>query len=563
MGAGFPQQRPPYQQPGQGAYGGPPDDSGLPEWLRAGMQNGAAPQQQQPGWYAPDPGDPRDPAPPPLSPAFGQGAQAQVPPGRAGLVPGVSAQNLFDESALPEWLWQQGGTQNDLPVQPTARQPAPPYGAPPPGYVPAQPPVPYQPYQQPAPAQAPYPPSSQASAFPGIESAGAFGAASASSDAMSARSLLDASAMPSWLGGSNAAPPQSMEGGRTGGGMQAQSLVDENALPSWLRAQPNPQPQPPAAAYSGQPQPEQWAGSQSMSVPLPTWMRQVYAEASAQQQVMQPQPPQGPQPWGTPAAPGMPGAGASISASEFLDQSALPEWMRGQAAAEYPSAANGVPGPANAPANRSGDAAGMRFSASDLIDPGVLPNWVGGNNAPPPPSSPVDLPSTTRQPAMDARDTGRQPIADASAAAYGQPQRPPDGSGRLRPGGTRAADGPQNQGAPIPRDELPPWLQNGGGPHPQPQGAPHRPPAQRNRGMDWAGEDMPQQWQDAPDFPGGEYDGYDYDDGYANGGPSQRYPVGYGGYDGYDRQNAMPTRRGGDDELQGKKRGGWRRIFGR
>lgn len=81
--------------------------------------------------------------------------------------------------------------------------------------------------------------------------------------------------------------------------------------------------------------------------------------------------------------------------------------------------------------------------------------------------------------------------------------------------------------------------------------------------MDWAGEEMPQQWQDAPDFPGGEYDGYDYDDGYANGSPSQRYPVGYGGYDGYDRGNAMPARRGGDDELQGKKRGGWRRIFGR
>lgn len=148
---------------------------------------------------------------------------------------------------------------------------------------------------------------------------------------MPAQSLLDASSLPTWLGGPSAdqapAPAEAPLGGR---GLAANTLVDERSLPLWLRQEPaTPAVDgPPAGSIS------QWLAGPVTDEPLPAWLNQVYAEAQVPRM-------QGSAPLPQPFASSNPGAGArlgSMAAGQLVDDSALPDWLRAQAGPSLPPA---------------------------------------------------------------------------------------------------------------------------------------------------------------------------------------------------------------------------------
>ncbi len=450
-----------FQAPGSAQGFGPPrqgrtfaaanllSDDSLPEWLRAAppVQPASArpfPQAQPPqGWW----GAP-DPAQFPQSGSLGQPqanafAQPQVGPLRARmsgpLQPGTPASALFDESALPDWL-RQSSAEQDFAQQQTAYQPAPGaqprYGAPGMG-APYAPQSGYAAYQAAAAQQRPQ-------AFPSIEQAGAFGAPDRPpSGVLSGPALIDPSALPSWLGGQPAAPrnaaPQS-------GGMAAHALIDEAALPAWLRAEPqapaSPPPAGPAPIGSGHLRP--WAAPSPDDEPMPSWLHQVYTDANVPRTGTSPM---SADPW-APAPPVAPqpdvrGQAGTMSASTFMDEAALPDWLRSQGAqppitaqAAFPAGSwqldaqeRAMPTPA-APAagwqREPGGGAGgsAQFAASDLVDPEALPSWVRGEGTQQAAFSST-LGWTSKQPAV-------QPGSDVLSAPFRDRRMPPT-SGLLDP----------------------------------------------------------------------------------------------------------------------------------
>jgi hypothetical protein len=140
---------------------------------------------------------------------------------------------------------------------------------------------------------------------------------------------------------------------------------------------------------------------------------------------------------------------------------------------------------------------------------------------------------------------GRLPPEDADV-----PQR---GSGAFRgysrrfvpedkyepPGESSAA---QRRGQPIPFEELPPWLRNAG---PQHGGAGAYAHAQVD-------EPEEEEWWPDDEQAGAQWN--DWGDGEYAGGHGGN--DGYDGYDGYEEQ-------GEDEYADERKRGGWRRFFGR
>lgn len=402
-------QQAPYGQFSSGPLGAPPNlasgalsarslmsEDALPEWLRSagasmpGGQAGSVSQQpptwnegQQPAWnseplnpYTAQPQQPQRPfAPPP----------AQTPRGSA----------LFDDSALPEWLRQvsRGQELEDHPSPPFASpfaQPAAP-SMPSSGQHPAQ-------WQQ-SPAQ----PSRYGSpAFPGIEQAGQFAPPSQQGGGFNAASLVDPSALPPWLGGR---PDSGVESGQPHSGdlgaMRARSLLEDSALPQWLRAEAD------SAAPAAPPPPEileqnrGWIAPAASIEQPPAWLHQVYSEANVQPLAREPEPPAAPV-WGQAAPP----AANRLSAADFIDESALPDWLRAQGPAqpeprqfpaqqlqqsaplfapEFPPAQgfDQMQGSATQPApDHYAERADppVRFSASDLIDPSAMPAWVTEQN---------------------------------------------------------------------------------------------------------------------------------------------------------------------------------------
>lgn len=385
----------------------------------------------------------------PAAPGWGMGASAYgTPPsppaspmyGVPGSPGGTPASALFDESALPEWLRQAArGQEVDAPA-PSAPMPGAGF---PPGYPQAIP-GPGRPWlgagmesatpygeQQPVPPS--IPPAQPLSAFPSIENVGASRTPPSMPPGLAGPSLIDPAALPPWLGGQGNAPGTAASAGApAGGNMAAQSLIDESALPQWLRAEPNatttttgglnPSPGPSALPRSP---------STSLDEPLPAWLNQVYADANVPRIEAQAPDVRNPQ---SPAlrAPGgdvTMGSGGRLAGSDFVDESALPEWLRSQGAQpvggaaamsgpiapRQPSPPAFQPEPRNAPLfppvapapgfgavpqfmppappaqppqwSTNGDVdmqqtADATFSASDLIDPGVLPQWVRGDDAP-------------------------------------------------------------------------------------------------------------------------------------------------------------------------------------
>ena len=193
-----------------------------------------------------------------------------------------------------------------------------------------------------------------------------------------------------------------------------------------------------------------------------------------------------------------------MGAGSFVDDGALPGWLRGQNGGQpAPDAGYNAPGASsinggtNAGYRQAGGAPNMlphygpsdpaepapaQFSASDLIDPRALPGWVQRSGDPQASFSSsagwsVQQP-TIRQPRADDADpaprgaTGRQLAFDEryderDAGARRDDPAPRD---RDRQTGAYPATGSQ-----IPQQELPPWLQ--GAPNAGVGGIPARPSA--------------------------------------------------------------------------------------
>jgi hypothetical protein len=454
------------------------NEDALPEWLRepgmsGALGNGAGAAGN---WgMRPDMGQPSPYAPPqaPAGPAFGGGPYSPAQqPAAGGMAPGGGAQALFDESALPDWLKEAAG--NDIGQQPTAYQPAqtpsaaygsgmaqPPMGAP----------YGYSPYAAPQPPSTQgFPPSppdprwpAPAGAFPSIENAGSF-SAGGPSGALNAPSLIDPNALPSWLAGGQPQQAPGSGGLNRSGGMSANSLVDEAAVPQWLRAVPPSQASPSAAAYANAPAPAPWTSTAAADEPLPTWLKQVYVEANVPQSDKL-QTPAGFSA-GQPMGAGEPGMGA-VAASSFVDESALPDWLRSAGAAPtrgnvgYQGAAppatalqqhmspTYVPEGAAGGGDHSEHAAGS-FAASDLIDPAMLPSWVHGQDPPPQPSFSSTSGWTSRQHAVSLPGTGatRAPGAGESSSS-------------LRYGGEGYGNGAAGSGMLMDESNLPVWMRGG------------------------------------------------------------------------------------------------------
>ncbi|HZC77290.1 MAG TPA: hypothetical protein VE258_06045, partial [Ktedonobacterales bacterium] len=492
------------------------NEDALPEWLREpgmsgalGSGAGAAGNRGM----RPDMGQPRPYAPPqaPAGPAFGGGPYSQAQqPAAGGMAPGGGAQALFDESALPDWLKEAAG--NDIGQQPTAYHPA---QAPSAAYGSgmAQPPMSaaygYGPHGAPQPPSTQgFPPSptdqrwpAPAGAFPSIENAG-FYSAGGPSGALNAPSLIDPNALPSWLAGGQPQQAPGSGGLNRSGGMSANSLVDEAALPQWLRAVPRAQASPSAAAYANVPAP--WTATAAADESVPTWLKQVYVEANVpQSDKLQ-----------TPAGYSAGQPMGAVAASSFVDESALPDWLRSagggltsgnggyQGTAPPATAAEQRMSPTYMPDDAAGggeysERAAGSFAASDLIDPAVLPSWVHGQEPPPQPSFSSTSGWTSRQRAVSLPETGAtrapgagegygngtagsgmlmdesnlpvwmrggpdrraEPDMDTGWNAAGYSDQYPSAafeSGSLDSGDAR------RRGPPIPSAELPNWLRTGG-----------------------------------------------------------------------------------------------------
>ena len=622
----------PAQQPPASAYPGAPRNGNgsfsagslvnsdeLPEWLlQAGT--GAIPAQPANGFG-------RGPAPapgygqPPQQAMYGQPPQQAMygqPPVSGGLgqprpmAPGpyadqpsaVPAQGLFDEAALPDWL-RQASTGYDVGQQSTAYQPAaanPAYGggparyaappAPPmtPGYAPNgyngyngyPPPTPQRGGPSSALGQAPFPPT-QANAFPSLDRAGA--SVAGNPGGMSARGLVDSGALPGWLGGQMSQPQTSNGASIPGsGGLSARSLIDDAALPQWLRAQASP-PQPAAQPRANPPVPASvWGAPATADEPLPNWLNQAYMDAN----VRPIEPARAPSGWLSPGQVSAP-LGASngqadgrLSASAFVDETALPEWLKSQGGVPAastaqplyaaPTASQHSPAhapymPGAAPTARADEESAGKFSVSDLIDPEALPSWVSGQSAS------VGAGWTSKQSSVMAAASSTSLRASSSTLEAARNASEETGGGWDEPNlptwmrGLDADEGNQQsrsyqstpsfrarsdelmrddrmspeasssrrRGQPIPSEELPPWLRSPRASAADPRAGGYgyqqgpRQPGRQQEG--WPEEqDAPQRWSDwDEDNFGAEYDG------------------------GMDFA----------DERQEKQRGGWRRLFGR
>lgn len=540
------------------------NEDSLPEWLRNAANSGALPPMtshsgtpQGTGslvgnWESPPPAFGQPPAPLGSQSMYGQPpvARPQMPPSPVGSG-SLGANHLFDESALPDWLRNGAlGQSPDLTVQPSQSP-----------YVPTGQYSPFSPYD---PSGNEEPRGSTASAFPGIEQAGSFLRAPVSPETgMPASSLIDSNALPPWLSGKSENAALSAYGRDAARGLPASSLVDENALPPWLRNEHPAQPNSNSPSVSNAT--TAWNGLQTANQSMPAWLSQGYSE---------PQPPtvesgfDQASAWNSRSASGsfrqssvastghLPG---TIPAGEFVDESALPEWLRSQGGASE-TAGNPARNLEQA-SSLAGGSATSTFSASDLIDPSALPDWVRGTDEGPSAAFSSTSGWTVRQPTPPAPGTAGQEFFRASTNQL------PRANGSFSTG---SADPPRS--STIPASELPPWLSNGSS---TPAARAGSPAPQRDTGFGWpAGTGDVNAMNNAVNNAyssdvrhGGRnvapYEAYDTSyqgyPAYGNNGGADEYD----GFDEYDPQAAYDDSYAAEQQSSQPERRGWRRFFGR
>jgi hypothetical protein len=555
----------------------------LPEWLRNAAHSGALPPTAEPrgiaqgtgalggrGWESPQQPTGNGPLPSPDARGSGQATYRQPPSPYTGVPPSpvgsgsLGAHHLFDESALPEWLkGGAAGQDSDLPAASVQV----PYGQV--GYGAAGAGAPVGPIPDPGNLAAP-----AATAFPSIERAGSFQAPLSPESGLSGTSLIDSNALPQWLSGRPGGPAQVNYGRDQARGIPGSSLVDENALPQWLR---NEQPVPPNQAASST-----WNGSQAGNQSMPSWLNQGYADVRtphmessyAQSSAWTGYPT--PMAAGQPANPAESYLPGTLAAGEFVDEAALPEWLRSQSgipgtAGMAPPSGTVSAGPPKIGAQSSGhvapnlqeasllangSAAGT-FSASDLIDPSALPDWVRESEAGPAASFSSTAGWTNRQPVPPAPET---PWSDqpAGAPAWPTAKQPAPNSAV---NSMNASSAEPRYAAPIPQGELPSWLANDPSEAAGPRN-PNGPPARQQPG--------PSGWQ-------GRVGGMDPESPRGMGGRAVAYgsrgaydtSLEDGSFDGFDDYSEFDDYTGYDEGYRADprreqpERRGWRRFFGR
>ncbi len=643
-GGGFAAPQPPAQ-----AFGAPPQpfsagslvsDDALPDWLRSAGQSSAlqAPQAQAawgPSASAESGYEQGYSAQPGQGQGMGYGAVQPAPRTSGPLGYNLPGNALFDETALPDWLREASrGQAPDPQVQPApySQPAASPYGTGLAGQTPSA--NGYGPYgafpQSPAPqpppqsfAQPPSPAQPASTAFPSIDQVGMHQAPLSGQAGLSGRALLDTGALPPWLGGQAGAAERAAGAGNPGG-VAAQSLIDESVLPQWLRAESA---APAASVIPAAPPPPASSriASAANAEPLPAWLDQVYSDAN----VARIEPQSAPAAWGTPPAPPVPApaarplvatGGTGISASEFVDESALPDWLRSQGAME-PNGAPPAPAPFGGrqpeesvsprymPASDAWSpsanpaASGQlplgrpapqevpgQFAASDLIDPSAIPSWVRGGEAAPAPSFSSTSGWTSRQPAAPApTDAGQawasQDEYESPAAAWDDGASEWDSASYQEPGWSNPQsfrdddrdaqfsgqfefddDGLQDQYA------SEPWEQRRGQPQPAQDSRRRGPPIPQQELPPWLQGGGPA--QDTHSSQGRGSGGY----GPMQGGRPMRTAGAYnaGGWDAMPQAGeqwpnwdegqyggAGYPQPGGGQQGRQRERGGWRRFFGR
>lgn len=243
------------------------DQQALPPWIKELSQTGPT---QVPGWSAPAPTRvkeetygllPQTPVTPRVSPDISSVPQTpalstyQEPPTQ-----GFSAHDLVDQTGLPPWMTGAPGTGQQSQGRPIPTETG--FAA---GELIDQRSLPrWMQDQQGREKSGPLP----AMGMPvnGSGQAMGMGPGAAGAEGMPASSLLDASALPSWMREENpgGAPGAQQPGGA---GMAAGSLIDMGALPQWMRNEGNAQPRPSGDLRSPGPQNAGAARNEGMRVP--------------------------------------------------------------------------------------------------------------------------------------------------------------------------------------------------------------------------------------------------------------------------------------------------------
>ena len=537
------------------------------------------------------------PQPYPQPPAQAPQAPPRAP---AGSSASYAANLLFGESALPSWLRQPDAAHGGMDGQSTLHQAAPavgPGGAGNYGGYGGNGPYPPQPPQPMTPE------SSTTSAFPSLDRIGGAGQGPVPQEGWASSALIDPRALPAWLGGQPGSDSLPLSGQQQTGGMSAQSLIDESALPAWLRAQ-SPAPAPAPAQFAS-PADAPWMGATPTGEQGPAWQTGAYRSGGGA-------PPPAPPATAGDVYPalGRPGA---LTAGEFIDETALPVWLKSQGALSQGGLAGGgwQPGPQAqqpapvpralppyAPAYTPGNAiqdeppVGMRFSASDLIDRQALPQWVHTQEGDPPqsygsaagwppneaqPIQPMQPVQSAAEPSLDGWNTVLQPPTDMPAASamgstVGDPQPSSYSAVVETPTGRSRAGGKKRRGRPLQENEIPPWLQ---GMAPEPAGRDAH--LQDGSSREWRAPEWPtdnrmsaQAGWDSADYQEPFTNGYGeayqdgtnaYQDAYPvddTGQSPNEYADEYSdGYDGYEddawQEPAPPTERRGKKRFFGRR----------
>lgn len=151
--------------------------------------------------------------------------------------------------------------------------------------------------------------------------------------------------------------PNTDEGYAQGRNISANSLIDENALPSWM------QPEKPQL-------PQQNIAASSLVQPefMPDWMKTMQPAPSTQ-----PSAPLSQQQKPPTQQPSFPAQG--FSAQQLIDPQALPNWMQQESGQRFtPPAQSPIAPLTNQPGN--GPIGQSGFAASSLLDMNALPSWM-------------------------------------------------------------------------------------------------------------------------------------------------------------------------------------------
>jgi hypothetical protein len=385
---------------------------------------------------------------------------------------GFEASSLIDSTALPDWMRSLQPPESAPATQQSA-QPAPDATTPewmrslqPPQSSPAT-----QQSAQSAPDAAPdwmrslqpsQPPAfnaqSSPSAMPDAPSAKGF----------SARDLLDEQSLPSWMAQQDgaAALPNTGQPAQPGS-LSPSSLIDQNALPAWMTQQngsatnsssnktTNPNNSKAALPNTGQPmQPGSLSPSSLIDQnALPAWMQE-NGNASARV----PSSPQQSSPaWQAsrpsaqgPVAQNAVGPNGNIAASSFVDNDALPDWLRSGAGQPSLSPANMTSMPPQPESSRLGTYSG--------------PPRVENMRVPSRPRGEVN--------ASDGSEVAANVFASVLGVASATPQLPPSSS--------QAAQAPQAPQAPYGQQHPGQYGPSQSSPQQPPMGMPGQPPAYNN-----------------------------------------------------------------------------------